>query len=624
MSEVLSRRDWWIFWLLMAAGGLFRVYLFGSGRLEFESDQAIAGIVALEALHHGNWLLMTPGANYGGQLLSFYLVPFHAVFGASVAAMRLAMIPLSLLVAACASGCAWVLFRSRPWAFTVLALVLFSPSMVCEFFMRPAMLYLIPTCAVLIGVASLVTIMRRSPHRVWTRREVVIGFGTGMVLGVGYWTHPIVIQHALALLVFLPCFPRQAMFVLGLPSLAPGGPDRTRDRVVATTLQVVLLVLVTLLTYVLLLRRPILPALLPSNRYNQLAFLSAAAGMVLAAQLWFTARNDREAVLSRFGAVVWVVGVWVGAFPVIWYLWFEHQRLIFVQSHVSWDVFVSQLASIFHTGIPILLGFFQSWRVELAGMPAWLRWAAHGIYWAGLLFAAAVAIRGRAAGGRRTEGLWFFFALFGVVAVTFSASPHGWFIAEPRYALILFFVFVMSAGCFVGGLCRKGGLLAMAAPVLLGLLLTANVWTCLGLPRLPLEPWTGVAVSDRQLISELKLRKITRVSCRYSKESYWLAYKLTYEAGEEVLFAPADFPADLGIRSQRHQRAVNEAPVRAYMVTLREAPALEDRLGRDRAAFKKLCVADYVVFYDLQPDVLNKVPWDKYLEERKAASGRGK
>jgi len=318
------------------------------------------------------------------------------------------------------------------------------------------------------------------------------------------------------------------------------------------------------------------------------------------------------------------VGVWVGALPVICYLWIERQRLVSVQDFVSWDVFVSQLTEVFRTGIPILLGFFHSWRADVAGMPEWLRWTAHGIYWAGLLFAAGAAIRARAKGRRGLEGMWFFLILFGEGLGMFSVSARGGFIEEPRYLLILYFVFVMAAGCLVSAFRRAGGVLALAAPLLLGALLTANVWTCLGLPRLPLEPWTGVETSDLQLIAGLKQQGVTRVSCRFAKDSYWLAYKLTYEAREEVVFAPADFPGGCDIRSRRYQRAVDEAPVRAYMVTLKEAPALEARIRRDGAAFKKLRVADCVVFHDLQPDVLNKVPWEKYLAEQKAAADRGK
>jgi hypothetical protein len=156
----------------------------------------------------------------------------------------------------------------------------------------------------------------------------------------------------------------------------------------------------------------------------------------------------------------------------------------------------------------------------------------------------------------------------------------------------------------------------------LGALLGANIWTCVDLPRLPLAPWTGVDKSDLQLIAELKQRGVTRVSCRFSEHSYWLAYKLAYEAREEIVFAPADFPGGGCIRSRRYQRLVDEAPARAYMVTAKEATALETRIRQEGATFKTLRVADNVVFHDLQPDVLDRIPWQEYLAEQKAAARR--
>lgn len=620
----MSRRDWWLFWLLMAAGAIFRVYLFGSGRLGFESDQAIAGIVALEALEHGHWQLITPGDNYGGQLLSYYMLPIHAVFGASVAAMRLAMIPLSLLVGACAFGCAWVLFRCRAWAFTALALALFSPSMVCEFFMRPAMLYLIPTCATLAGVAAVVAIMRQAPQGVWTRREAWRGFAAGVVIGVAYWTHPIMLQYMAALVLFALCFPRQAWFVFGFAGAGHGDTGWTRNRILTAVFQACLLVSLGLLTYLLLLRRPILPSLPLPDLCFRLAVVTAATGVALGAQLGFTLKHDRAALLSRLGPVACFAGLWIGALPVIRYLWIEQQRLVSVQDFVSWDDFVWQLGKVIHTGIPILLGLFHNWKADVASMPAWLRWAVHGIYWAGLFLAAGAAVRARIKGGRRLEGLWFFLVLFGVVLATFSVSARGTFVAEPRYVLILYFVFVMTTGWLVSALRHRGGRLALAAPLVLGALVAANVWTCLDLPRLPLAPWTGVERGDLELIARLKQQGIARVSCRFSPHSYWLAYRLTYEAREEVVFAPANFPGGGSIRSRRHQQWVDGAPARAYLVPSHEAPALEARIRKGGAAFKMLRAADYTVFHDLQPDVLDPIPWQQYIAEQDAVARRGK
>jgi len=182
----------------------------------------------------------------------------------------------------------------------------------------------------------------------------------------------------------------------------------------------------------------------------------------------------------------------------------------------------------------------------------------------------------------------------------------------------------MAAGCMVCVFRQAGGALALAAPLLPAVLLVANVWTCLDLPRLPLAPWTGVDKSDLQLIAGLKQRGVTRVSCRFSEHSYWLAYRLTYEAREEVIFVPADFPGGGCIRSRRYQRLVDDAPVRAYMVTAKEAAALEARIRQEGAAFKTLRVADKVVFHDLQPDVLDKIPWQAYLAAQRAAAGGGK
>lgn len=285
---------------------------------------------------------------------------------------------------------------------------------------------------------------------------------------------------------------------------------------------------------------------------------------------------------------------------------------------------MAQLAEVFRTGIPILLGFFHNWRADVGGLPEWGRWAVHGIYWAGLLYAVGAVVRARATGRHRMEGLWFFLILLGVVLAMFSVSARGGLIAEPRYVLILYFVFVMAVGCMVSRLHRAGGMPALLARLLLGVLLVANIWTCVDMPRLPLAPWTGIDRGDLQLIAELKQRGITRVSCRFSEHGYWLAYRLTYEAREEIVFAPADFPGGYVIRSRRYQRAVDGAPGRAYMVVAQEAPALEARIRREGATFKTLRVADNVVFHDVEPDVLDRIPWQEYLAAQRAAAGRGR
>ena len=74
--------------LVLLLGGAWRVYLFYSGRLPFDSDQAVFGLAGQHLLAGGRHYIMLPGQGYGGYYPAYYFMLLHAWFPPSVALMR--------------------------------------------------------------------------------------------------------------------------------------------------------------------------------------------------------------------------------------------------------------------------------------------------------------------------------------------------------------------------------------------------------------------------------------------------------------------------------------------------------------------------------------------------------
>jgi hypothetical protein len=188
--------------------------------------------------------------------------------------------------------------------------------------------------------------------------------------------------------------------------------------------------------------------------------------------------------------------------------------------------------------------------------------------------------------------------------VSFTLSAHAYIVADPRYLISLYVIFAMGAG----GLLALAGRLVWPGPrraaIALAGLMTLQCWSCLDMPRTEVAGWTGENRADREVIDHLTVAGADRVSCRFSEQDYWLAYKLTYIAGESIIFAPAPREDRLCNRSERYQREVDEAPQRAYLILAGEDQAVRDYLDRAGATYRRDSNRGYVWFTAVTPDVL--------------------
>src|SRR5262245_1334275 len=74
-----ARRRWLIAALVVIAGGVWlRLWMVYGNQTSIDSDEALAGLMAVRLLKHGDIHTFWWGQNYGGSLQSFLVAPFIA------------------------------------------------------------------------------------------------------------------------------------------------------------------------------------------------------------------------------------------------------------------------------------------------------------------------------------------------------------------------------------------------------------------------------------------------------------------------------------------------------------------------------------------------------------------
>lgn len=597
-----------LFFAILAAGAVFRIALFRMGCLSFDSDQAISCISALRILREGTLRVYNPGQAYGGECFAFYLVPFHLFFTPSPALARMSMIPVALAISAAGYWSTRVAFHSRQWAFTVMMLLTFPPSMVLDFHLRGHFTALV-TLSWITAFGILWNLSERTKAKAWTRYEFWMASAGGLVLGLSVWAYPLGILTTVSLLVGLALFPERLAGLLGFPSPTEDAPSRTN-----MALNLATLVVLGIFTWVLWYGRSsrLLP-FRPSHR-NWIPVACVCVIALLTAARAVQARKAGLAASGVLGILAMAGGLWVGSLPVIWYVWFSKQTPFGVDTLVnSANQAWVQFASIFHTGIPVLLGYFQNWRVAPPHTPTVLRIAL--LLVALILFSAGV-IRMLLSFSRHRDQyqpLVIVLALAVLQVVAFSLSSMGNFVQEPRYLLLLYpvMVFTMAGGVHWLHYSRtQWG--RVSALFLLLFLVVMNLGSCFQLPRRVVDPRTGMKPDDSRLLAFLARNNLDRVSCRFDASGYWTAYALSYVSDEKILFAPAIHPEGVWIRSERYQREVDGAKRLAYLIR-RDSP-LPGFLRHRNVEFKEECIGPYRVYFDLSPDILRSMTFQQYEE----------
>ncbi|MBI4454868.1 MAG: glycosyltransferase family 39 protein [Acidobacteria bacterium] len=146
------------------------------------------------------------------------------------------------------------------------------------------------------------------------------------------------------------------------------------------------------------------------------------------------------------------------------------------------------------------------------------------------------------------KSLLLLFLLF--FPILFSASGFAWFVNEPRYLLPLYsvlYILILSGVSKESTRIRIGVFVFLVALNLAGTLMTK------------VEEFTGYTnvESNGALIEFLQQRQIRRVYA-----PYWIAYRLTFESGEQIICTPPD---DDVVRYEPYREMVRNAAKVAYV-----------------------------------------------------------
>ena len=171
----------WALAAIALAGVALRAYVLQSPIGAFDADEATSALVSRQVLH-GNFAAFIRPLHHGGTLLAYPRAPLYALFGPSIAMMKLT----ETLVYAVACLVTWRvgrrIFTERAAQLGAGVMWVYPPATVWE--STKVMLYYTP--AVLLSVCALLLCLRlyQDEHR----RDIA---WLGLVVGLSVWTHPI-------------------------------------------------------------------------------------------------------------------------------------------------------------------------------------------------------------------------------------------------------------------------------------------------------------------------------------------------------------------------------------------------------------------------------------------------
>jgi hypothetical protein len=618
--SVRSRWPLLILGAMVLGGVAFRVHLFFSGRLGFDSDQAISGIGALRILREGKLLVYMAGQSWNGDLLSLCLVPLHLIFDPSPVLMRMAMLVPAVLIWVTTYLCGRALFRSELWALCASALMIFPAAMMTDWTTRPSANYEMVLIAISVVALLLVRLCSTLVDDGWTRGNLIRGFALGFTLGFGFWCSFTLLSVHLAVAFTLLLFPSLLWRVAGFSLTGQAASRGPLVHAVSHLIQAGLLVFLVAMTHILLIHSGDVQIGPVEIGLEHLRKPAALAGLFLAMRLVLSAVFLRGSLRSHLAPLVLFGGLWLGALPVIIHNMGEGNEILFQREGAvtNFATVLAQLRSVFDRGIPILLGFHHDhmWSVESIPRSVRVVFLGLGYLALGVMVVRWVVTRIR---GMSPMALGLtFIVMQGVMTIAlFSISSVGWLIDNPRYIMPVTWVVAMAMGSLVHLLSRIHCALGWFGVLLVAATAVFNIGTCLDKPPRSGFDWRGIPRDDHQLLDFLEERGIDRVSCRFNLHGYWSAYRLTYIANEEIMFAPQVEPMNHTIRSQRYQREVDGAETLAYMLPSdHQSVAMGLYLVVSReVSLEYQEIGQYGVFFHLEPDVLHDMTRDEYFAD---------
>ncbi len=265
-----------------------------------------------------------------------------------------------------------------------------------------------------------------------------------------------------------------------------------------------------------------------------------------------------------------------------------------------------QLARILAEGVPTILGARGSHaRTNFLPGASEALLALYAVALAWLLWRALAALR---AGRRPEPPVALLLLCVATAGGLLGVSRYGEAITAEgtkRYLLPLYPTVLLLGALFLDRVRERSrplfaGLLALPLGLALYGNVVSNPWV-----RGELPAYRAERAQDAALFAWLRARGLTRV---YATD-YWLAPRLTFDAGEAIVFAQ---PA--GDRHPPYPRLVDAAPRVAYVFAGGEAEPFAASLRGIGATFERTQVGPYVVFHDFRaaapPEAVVALPPD--------------
>ncbi len=194
--------------LLLAMAILLRIILIWNGWPPTNSDEGVMGLMALHIFKRGEWPIYVYGQNYLGALEAYLGAFFFRFFGPSLFALRLGLIVLyvGFLLALYRLVC--LLYNKGIALVSIFFLCLGSSDtlaqqLLAEGYLEPLLFATLPLL-----LASWLALSFHSKMSLKEQRIRLVVYGClGLVIGLGIWSHPLIVPFvgASLLLVFLFC-----------------------------------------------------------------------------------------------------------------------------------------------------------------------------------------------------------------------------------------------------------------------------------------------------------------------------------------------------------------------------------------------------------------------------------
>jgi len=299
------------------------------------------------------------------------------------------------------------------------------------------------------------------------------------------------------------------------------------------------------------------------------------------------------------GLLAGLSGFFVGGSP-FWVYNLKNEFASFSQLHGPGTTsFAENLAGLFSTALPILLGGKRFWQTEdlfpFSGLIALVVFVSMvlGVLWYRRgEFLALITFRQASIGIIELSLL-----LLVSCALIFSASSFGYLYTAPRYLLPMYVGLFPLFGYLSYKLwCDKR---VLAVPLFIAVLSLHLSSSYLGGRAIPGEPFVfrgqRVSKDHSQLIEWLN-----RNSVAWVRTNYWIGYRLAFETDERTRFVIFREPHEQRVPAYRAKAAEIGPFDYPYVLTPGQADVMRRALGVSGVSFQEERLSDYVVLFDFQ------------------------